>query len=194
MKIMLKLPDSTPYWGLLNELGIWPLEDLVNYKRLMLLQNLMASDDHRLAKNLVVYQKTYEIEASWYVNLRKIGEIYAIQMENEELIENKAAWKKHVKEQISLKVAEKSNEKVTLMTKLRHQKQQSFCMQSYIKETSIWRVRDLIKVKLELLDLGKNYGKTRICCGCNVIEESTEHILGCKDAKQLVGAEILANL
>ena len=25
LKILLKLPDSTPYWGLLNELGKWPL-------------------------------------------------------------------------------------------------------------------------------------------------------------------------
>ena len=44
LKIMLKLPDSTPYWGLLNELGIWPLEDHINYKKLMLLQNLLSSE------------------------------------------------------------------------------------------------------------------------------------------------------
>ena len=137
LKILLKLPDSTPYWGLLNELGLWPLEDVINYKKLMLLQNLMASDDSRITKKLVVYQKKYGIEASWYVSVDKIGKEYAIQMENEEIIQNKAAWKKHLKEQINLKVIETSREKINTMTKLRHQKQQNYTMQSYIQETSV---------------------------------------------------------
>jgi hypothetical protein len=194
LKIMLKLPESTPYWGLISELGIWPLEDIVNYKRLMLLQNLTTSDDSRLAKNLVDHQKQFNIEASWYVNIEIIGKNYAIQMENEELLENKAAWKKHIKEQINLKVAEKSKEMITSMTKLQHLKSQDFHIQPYIQQTNIWRIKDLIKVKLELLDIGKNHGTKRICCGCNLADESTEHILACNGAKQLVGGEVPANL
>jgi hypothetical protein len=73
LKLLLKLPDSTPYWGLLNELGLWPLEDVINYKKLMLLQNLMASNDSRTTKKLIAYQKKYGIEASWYVSVDKIG-------------------------------------------------------------------------------------------------------------------------
>ena len=194
LKIILKLPDSTPYWGLLNELGLWPLEDIINYKKLMLLQNLRTSDDSRITKKLVAYQKEYKIEASWYVSVDEMGKQHAIQMENEELLENKTAWKKHIKEQIHHKVTEKSRGKINTMTKLRHQKQQSFTMQSYIQETNIWRVRDLIKVKLELLDIGKNYGKNRLCYGCKQSEETTEHIIVCKYAREFVGGECLANL
>jgi hypothetical protein len=187
LKTLLKLPESTPYWGLLNELGIWPLEDLLNYKKFMLLQNLMTSDDSRVTKNLVVYQRTFEIEASWYSNLEKNGRSYGIQMENESLIENKQAWKKHVKEQIHLKVVEKSKAKIESMIKLRHQNDQSFGMQDYIRETHIWRIRDLIRVKLELLDIGKNQGSNRLCCGCHITDENTEHVICCEQAKKLVG-------
>ena len=67
-------------------------------------------------------------------------------------------------------------------------------MQPYIQQTNIWRVRDLIKVKLELLDIGRNYGKNRLCYGCKQTEETTEHIIVCKNAHEFVGGECLANL
>ena len=184
LKILLKLPESTPYWGLLNELGIWPLEDILNYKKMMLLQNLLASDDSRMAKNLIIHQKKFEVEASWYVNVNNIGKHYVIQMENEELLNNKQAWKKHVKEQIYKNIVERSEEKIKTMTKLRHQKEQRFIMQSYIHETNIYRIRDLFKVKLELHDIGRNHGKDRLCLGCNQAEETTEHIIACKHLKE----------
>jgi hypothetical protein len=194
LKMLLKLPDGTPYWGLLNELGIWPLEDLLNYKKFMLLQNLMNSDDSRVTKNLVNYQKKYEIESSWSVNLKEIGARYGIQMENDELLTNKQAWKKHVKEQIHQNIIERSVEKIESMTKLRHQKNQNFTMQSYIKETNIWRIRDLIKVKLEMLDIGRNQGSNRLCYGCNKAEETTEHIIHCEHLKDLAKADVPPNL
>ena len=76
--------------------------------------------------------------------------------------------------------------KIESMTKLRHQKEQSYILQNYIKETNICRVRDLIKVKLELFDIGKNQGKNRLCWGCNQVDETTEHIIACKHVKKLV--------
>jgi hypothetical protein len=115
-------------------------------------------------------------------------------MENEELLQNKPAWKKHIKEQINLKIIETSREKIDIMTKLRHQKQQNYTMQSYIQETSVWRVRDLIKVKLELLDIGRNYGQDRLCSGCKINSETTEHIIVCREARELVGGGCPGNL
>ena len=67
-------------------------------------------------------------------------------------------------------------------------------MQSYIQETSVWRVRDLIKVKLELLDIGRNYGQDRLCSGCKTNDETTEHVVVCREAGELVGGGCLGNL
>ena len=53
LKKMLSLPSSTPYWGLLAELGIWPIQDRINYHRLMLFENILNSDEERLAKKVI---------------------------------------------------------------------------------------------------------------------------------------------
>ena len=52
LKILLKMPTSTPYWGLLGELGMWTMEGRIQYKQMMLLQNVLTSKDDRLAKKL----------------------------------------------------------------------------------------------------------------------------------------------
>ena len=159
LKMILKLPDSTPYWGIVNEVGIWSLEDFINYKKLMLFQNLLNAEESRMVKQLIKQQKDYNIEGSWYNQLVDICEEYQIDLENEKILKFKQKWKIYVKKQIKLKITTKADEKKMTMKKLRHQKGQDFCMQAYIKETGIWRIRDIIRVKLELLDIGRNQGE-----------------------------------
>ena len=38
---LLNMPKSTPYLGLLNEVGIWKIEERLNYRRIMLVQNII---------------------------------------------------------------------------------------------------------------------------------------------------------
>ena len=187
LRMILKLPESTPYWGLLNELGIWPLQDILNYKKLMLLQNLITSDDSRLTKKLIEHQKNFQVEASWYVNVKNIANEYEIDIDDENNLEIKQRWKKYIKEKILKNIITRSERKTESMKKLRHQMKQSFSMQAYIKETNICRVKDLIKCKLEMLDIGGNHGNNRTCYGCNRSEETTEHIINCTSTKNLIG-------
>ena len=99
----------------------------------------------------------------------------------------KSKWKQYVRTKIKQKVVAESNEKKRMMTKLRHQKQQDYCMQQYIKETNIVRIRDLIRVKLEMLDIGKNQGqKDRKCYGCKKENQGQKDrkCYGCKKENQ----------
>ena len=182
--MVLKLPDRTPYWG--NELGIWPLMYIVHYKKFMLYQNLMNSDDERTTKRLIQYQKEHTIDGSWYDELVKTSKEYGIIIDND-MIKVKSKWKQYVKTKIKQKVVAESNEKKRMMTKLRHQKQQDYCMQQYIKETNIVRIQDLIRVKLKMLDIGKNQGqKDRKCYGCKKENETTEHITSCNKVQEIL--------
>ena len=149
------VPDSTPYWGLLNETGLWPLEDLINYRKLMLYQNLVKSDDDRLSKNVIMNEEKYAIEKTWYCELKSMAENYKINIGDVKKLQ-KSEWKKTVKYQIRTAVKTKSEDAKMKMTKLRHQKNQAFERQEYICNTSISRVTDLIRLKLEMLDIGKN--------------------------------------
>ena len=47
---LLQLPKTTPYLGILNETGIWKVEERINYRRIMLVQNILKSSDRRLSK------------------------------------------------------------------------------------------------------------------------------------------------
>ena len=100
-------------------------------------------------------------------------------------------WKKHVKEKIRSSVEKKSDEMKKTMKKLRHQLNQDFRKQPYIMNTSISCVPNLLRVKLEMLDIGKNIGgdSNRICLGCKRDEEKTEHITKCHEAKALVAKD-----
>ena len=51
-----------------------------------------------------------------------------------------------------------------------------------------------MKVKLEMLDIGRNQGKNRVCCGCNEIEETTEHVIVCEQVRILVKEDNPPNL
>ena len=50
---------STPYWGILNETGIQPLECIIIYKKMMSYHNIMTSDSKRMAKNILIEQKKF---------------------------------------------------------------------------------------------------------------------------------------
>ena len=54
---LLEIPKTTPYIGLLNEIGMWTIEERMKYRRLMLYHNLVNSDDGRLCKRVVQEQE-----------------------------------------------------------------------------------------------------------------------------------------
>ena len=77
------------------------------------------------------------------------------------------------------------------MKKLRHQKQQTFKKQEYIKQNTITQVTELIKTKLEMWNIGNNLGEgERKCFGCKECEEITEHICSCKEVQKTLKDEI----
>ena len=108
----------------------------------------MNSDEDRTAKKLIQHQKECSIEESWYGELMRVGKKYEIELNNNNMIKTKSKWKQYVKDKIRHKITAESEEKKNSMTKLRHQKQQEFCMQQYIKETSITRIQDLLRVNM----------------------------------------------
>ena len=64
---LLELPKTTPYIGLLNELGMWRIEERMIYRKLMRYNNYINSDDSRLAKRLLEQQEAdNDLDESFY--------------------------------------------------------------------------------------------------------------------------------
>ena len=53
---LLQLPKTTPYIGLLSELGMWRMEERMMYRKIMLFHNIMNSSDKRLCKQIIQEQ------------------------------------------------------------------------------------------------------------------------------------------
>ena len=183
LKMLLNLPDSTPYWGILNETGIWPLQMVVNYHRLMLYQSMIDSEDSRLGRKVIKEQK--ENEWGWFKETKKIVQNLEIDkewLENDKKIrDQKSTWKKEVKKKINLKIESLARTKREESRKMRHQVNQKFERKKYLQEMGVQEATKTVRRRLEMYDIGNNMGKNRKCtCG---EKETTEHVLKCQKVK-----------
>ena len=77
---LLQLPRSTPYLGILHETGIWKVEERINYRRIMLVQNILKSDDRRLCKRLLVQQAEEGDDDTLYATTKVALDKYGIEI------------------------------------------------------------------------------------------------------------------
>jgi hypothetical protein len=182
LKKLLNIPKSTPYWGLLIELGIWPIEWYVSYRKLMLLHNLFHSTEERLAKQVMVEQKQSGQENCWYSEVKEIIKVLQITDDPEEL--TKQAWKKITKAAIHSRVEEEAKAKCAVMKKLRFVEgsAQGFTQKKYLTEMTAQEAKETIKIRLNMtLNIAGNIGKHEICKLCGTHNETTEHVFDCTE-------------
>ena len=69
---------STPYYGLLSELGIWPIENLIDYRRIMLLHNIITSKGERTLRDIINDQIRKTWKGCWMEQTKEICNKYCI--------------------------------------------------------------------------------------------------------------------
>ena len=176
LKHLLQLPTTTPTWGVLKETGIWTIQMQITYQRLMLYQNLITSDEERLGRRLIEAQEEEEWDEGWMGETKKIARKIGIRLEEAKDMK-KSKWKKELKTKIREELERKSAKKEGEMKKLRHQKGQKYERKQYLEEMAIAEASETIKRRLEMQDVGNNWGKKRECkCG---EKETTEHMIEC---------------
>ena len=152
LKLLLGLPDSTPYWGIIKETGIWTVEMVITYHRLMLFHNLITSDDSRLGK-VVIKSQGGNNEWGWFAETMKVATELGLErgiVQNEEDMRKieKSKWKKNIKWLIKEKLEKTSSEKEKNMRKLRHQCDQKYIRKEYLKEMSVTEAGNTIRRRL----------------------------------------------
>ena len=115
---MMEQATATPYWGLIAETGVWPVENRIEYKKVMLYHNIVNSDEKRLVKEVVEDQIRKPYKNCWGESLIVICEKYKIKIEK---IKNysKPKLKKEIKAKIMEEIARKIEDKKREMTKMR---------------------------------------------------------------------------
>ena len=181
---LLELPKTTPYIGLLNEVGIWTIEERMKYRKIMLYHNLMNSDDRRLAKNIVEEQKLNEDEDTFYNTTKKMAKSLDIDI-NMVGSMSKAVLKKQLKEEIGKTMVENVNSELK-MSKLRFVRMQTvFQRNPYILKMNAAEAIQVLKIRLNMLPIYGNYKSNlaipRLCPLCKETDDTTEHLVSCQE-------------
>ena len=179
---MCELPKTTPYIGLLAELGIWPVEQQLHYRQIMLLHNILQSDDNRLLKELVEDQIYETWNGSWYEGIKTTCDKYGIEL-NDIRTWSKFQCKHITKRRIEDRIQELFQESKQEMRKLRFI--QEFGKKKYLDDLEYQDSITMLKVRLNMIETKCNYKgnfkENEMCQICQAERDTTEHLLVCQN-------------
>ena len=180
---ILEVPISTPYMGLLSELGVWKVEYRIDYRRIMFIQNILKSKENRLTKRVVLDQKENEEEGTIYETTKKALVKYGIDIE--EIAEmKKSKLKKMVKEAINKQMEKDIKKAAENMTKLRFIRTNEFKRKTYVNKLGGFACMLALKTRLNMLPVFANYkgdvSMDRTCAHCKMADDNTEHLVECR--------------
>ena len=95
----------------------------------------------------------------------------------------KSEWKRTIKYKVQNKIQERVEKKMENKTKLRTVREYKLGRKEYIATCDSDLVKDIIKIKLHMQELKKNYPREEEdikCPICNQKEDTTEHVLECQ--------------
>ena len=175
----LQLPQSTPYYALLMEVGWWTMEGRIAYAKLMLYHNIMRSNKRRVLKKLLKEQEAEERETTWLAGIKRHIERLDITLNAEDTL--KSTWKREVKKKINEEMEREIRQKCYNSKKARFVKDDRYERKEYLTDgkANLTTAKAILRVRLNMCSLPGNY-KNRgdgLCTLCEEEEGSTEHYL-----------------
>ena len=190
LKGIFGLSTGTIYWGIIEEMEIWPMTQQIEVKKLMMLYDIMhEKNENRLIKGVVEQQK--EKNFGWYKEVKGMAKSYQINVGEEIKRQSKKEWKKEVRKKIRKKIEERIREEIRDKKKLRNVRMEKWERRKYIMECTAEECKNILKIRLNMVNARANYkgtygGDTK-CRACKTEEETTEHLIDCEQYKRLVG-------
>ena len=179
---LLHLPKTTPYIALLNEVGMWRMEERLMYRKIMLLHNIINSNDDRLIKKMIEEQEESQEEGTWYDEAAKYLSTLEMNIDMVRAM-TKSVLKKTVKERIIKRMEQITKKTASNSTKMRFVTCKEYGRKKYVTEGSGTETIETIKTRLNMQPVYGNYkGNLKLprnCPYCNEQEDTTEHLIGC---------------
>ena len=185
---ILEVPTSTPYLGILLELGMWLMEARTDYRRLMLYHRIVHSDEKRMIKKITEEQRKHKREGTWYDTIYKSLQKYDVTMKVQEVLKSK--WKKEVKGKISAWNEKEVRQRSKDLSKTRTAREGEWGRKRYINESALGDVKEILRLRLHMMPLPCNYKKNvddgNKCCLCKKSDKiRTEHYFRCNRTKRI---------
>ena len=187
--IIFEQKQTTPYYGIIGETGIWPYVHVIVYKKLMFMHLLIHSDDSRLAKQIVEFEQQQKLQGTWHSELKLKADELNIDISINHVKSNtKSEWKRMVKKKIQTKINAELHEQAEQKTKLRFLKGKTFQCEEYLKVATAAQCRKIMQIRLNMIEVKSNYKnqhQNTTCVGCHQQAETTEHLFQCWKYREL---------
>ena len=195
---LLELPKTTPYVGLLCELGMWRIEERMIYRKLMRYNNYITSEDSRLAKRLLVQQETNnDVYESFYGTVVDMTTTIGIKIDDLKFLP-KQQLKKLIKTKLNQRMVALLTASIPLMTKLRFlhvPEANNFDRKQYIIYMKGKEAVDALRIILNMVVVYGNYrgdiNMSRLCPHCKARDDTTEHLVDCVSFHSMVTSKDL---
>lgn len=180
---LLGIPKTTPYIGLLNELGIWTMEKQMTYRKLMFYHNLLNSDERRLCKRMVIEQEACDDKDTFYADVMDMASSIGLSLDIVKT-SSKAELKTKLKKLINQSMVNLVKKSLH-MSKLRFvNPSDTFGRKQYLLKMDGFSAVKTLKTRLNMLPVYGNFKGDltlpRICKWCDIEEDdTTEHFLTC---------------
>ena len=195
---LLELPKTTPYVALLNELGIWRIEERLIYRKLMFFNNLSNSSDKRLAKRIVVEQEqNNDLDGSFFGSVLSMAKSIHVSIED-----LKTLRKDHLKRLLKTKINEKMirivASTIPKMKKMRFVGEPAeFVRKPYVINLRGKETIEALRLKLNMVVIYDNYHGDvtirRLCPHCELHDDTTEHLVDCPVLSSNISSNFIAN-
>ena len=180
---LLQIPKTTPYIGLLNEVGMWRVEERMMYRKIMLYHNIYNSPDSRLAKRIIDEQQGSDDDDTFYANVQQMASVLKIKMDDIRILSKsqlKTLVKKRINERMLQLVTESASTK-----KMRFVRTDGvFSRKLYIQRMKGAEAIKTLKTRLNMIPIYGNYKGDvtvkRTCLHCKMEDDTTEHLISCK--------------
>ena len=122
---------------------------------------------------------------TYFEKLRTIAEELNTELEEVVMIK-KLEWKRTVEDKVQNQIQERVEKEMENKTKLRTVREDKWERKEYIATCDSDLVKDIMKIRLHMSELKKNYPREEQdtkCPMCNQKEDTAEHVLECQTAE-----------
>ena len=182
LKKIMRVPLSTTNSFTFLEMGILPVQYVIEIRQLCFLHHITSLEDNDPVKIMWKNQKelSSEGEKNWWSGVSSVMQKYGIIEEDTKL--GKAKYKNKVKEAVERVAFENLKMKCISKSKTTHLQYKELRMQTYLKCMYQKQGKIVFQIRSKSLNI-KTYCpyryKDKICRKCDVDEESLKHITNC---------------
>ena len=184
LRHVMEVPKSTPTSGLFLEMGILPVQFVIEVRQIMFLKKIIARDPSDPVKKVNLEMLKYLGENNWANNVLDLRCKYNLPQKDENV--NNLTWpdwKIMVKYQLKRSAFLTFFEKCLTNKKTKHLWYSKLGIQPYITSLDPATARSVFKARLNMYEIKANFKKicdSDISCPfCKIEDETFEHIFLC---------------